>query len=289
MLAVLSASAIGLGAFALQDLDNAISQDATQASLAGMQAFPAEPSQSKMSESAAFSALADFVSPTATPTGTPTPSPTATATPSPSPTPTATEVVIALATEPPPTETPVPPTETPVPPTPTPEPPTPTPVPPTATPVPPTPTPVPPTPTPTLAIPANIPMLGEYVPPTATPTPTPTATPRRHRDEDERVDPDGTKTAYVTRYADSLEGNAMACGGTFDQDIQFVVAVGYEYDVAWPCGTQLEICGPAGCLNGVRTDTCPGCPGADLDLSRAGLDAVCGNQTGCAVTVKKTS
>ena len=281
MLAALSAGAIGLGAFAFEDLDNAISQEATQASLDGT-AAPAELStHTKMSEAAGLAALADFA--TATPTATFSPSPTATATPSPSPT--ATEVVVALATEPPPTETPVPPTETPEPPTATPEPPTATPDPPTATPEPPTPTPEPPTPTPTFAVPDNVPLLGEYVPPTATPTPTRTPA----DDPDEEVDADGPVAANATRYADSLEGNSMACGGAFDQDNQFVVAVSLAYDQAWKCGTQLEICGPGGCIVGVRTDTCPGCPGADIDMSRAGIDAVCGNQTGCAVTIRKVS
>jgi hypothetical protein len=79
----------------------------------------------------------------------------------------------------------------------------------------------------------------------------------------------------------------MACGGVFDQDNAFVVAVSLQYDQTWPCGTQLEICGSAGCIIGVRTDTCPGCPGGDIDMSRAGLQAVCGNQTGCSVVIRK--
>jgi outer membrane biosynthesis protein TonB len=277
VLAALSAGAIGLGAFALEDLDSAISQEATQASLTPLDA-PGTSSQKSSSElaglSAGLDALSDFSTATPTRTATATPSPSATAT-----------EVPPTATEPPPTETPVPPTETPIPPTETAVPPTETPVPPTATPAPPTPTPEPPTPTPTVAVPENVPLLGDYVPPTATATPSPSATPSQ--EPGTQQDPDGAVTGYATRYADSLEGLTMACGGAFDQDNEFIVAVSLQYDKAWPCGTQLEICGSAGCIIGVRTDTCPGCPGGDIDMSRAGLQAVCGNQTGCSVVIRK--
>ncbi len=296
---MLSAGAIGLGAFALDDLDGGDPQEAISALIAAPPQSPEQTAHKSTSElsglGAGLDALADFASPSPTPTVTRTP----TATPSPSPTP----------TEVPPTETPEPPTETAVPATeepveaavveapptevpsevptevPTEVPPTETPAPATATPVPPTATPEPPTPTPTVALPENVPPLGIYVAPTATATPMPTATPSRERDA--RQDPEGEVEGYATRYADSLEGGSMACGGAFDQDNEFVIAVGYEYDKAWPCGTQLEVCGPAGCTLGVRTDTCPGCPGGDIDMSRAGLDAVCGNQTGCAVVIRK--
>ena len=289
VLAAISAGAIGLGAIALEDLDTAISQDATQASLTRLDRSGSL-SQGRSGElaglSAGIEALSDFA--------TETPTRTATATASPSPT--STEPPPA-ATEPPPTETPVPPTETPPPPTETPVPPTETPVPPTATPLPPTPTPEPPTPTPTLAIPENVPLLGDYVPPTKTPlptatplpaataTPVPTQTPSQGPNPDDGTD--GLVAGNVTRYADSLEGNTMACGGVFDQDNAYIVAIGLQYDERWPCGTQLEICGTAGCITGVRTDTCPGCPGADIDMSRAGVEAVCGNQGGCGVVIRK--
>ena len=299
MLAVLSAGAFGIVAMALQDSAEPTTHVATQAGMSDSLPSFNTSASGNSKELAGLAALADFA--TSTPTRTPTRTPTATATASPTvtdtPVPTDT-VEAATATEPPPTDTPVPATDTPIPPTDTPVPPTDTPVPPTATPVPPTPTPVPPTPTPvpptatpTLAVPTNIPLLGDYVPPTATPVPptptsraaTPTATPRSNPP----INADGPVSGYATRYADSLEGNTMACGGIFNQDNTFIAAVSYLYDPVWPCGTQLEVCGPASCINVVRTDTCPGCAGADLDMSRSGLAAVCGNQGGCSVVIRR--
>ncbi len=302
MLVVLSAGAFGIGALALQDLDSGSPEGGTQASLGGSLPGIDVSSRASSSELAGLSAgIAALSNPSPTPTLTPTvtATSTATATAEPSETPTEEPAEVELAvesapTEPPPpptdtpeppTATPIPPTDTPVPPTATPEPPTATPIPPTATPVPPTPTPVPPTPTPTLALPSNIPILGDYVAPTATPSPTPTQQASQGPNTDQGTD--GLISAHATRYADSLEGNTMACGGIFDQDNTFIIAVSLNYDKTWPCGTQLEVCGPASCIIGVRTDTCPGCPGADIDMSRAGLQAVCDNQGGCSVVIRR--
>jgi hypothetical protein len=129
-------------------------------------------------------------------------------------------------------------------------------------------------------------LLGPFVPtPTATATPVATETARQDPDVDEGTD--GLVAGKVTRYADSLEGNTMACGGAFDQDNPYIVAVSLEYDTVWPCGTSLEICGSAGCITGIRTDTCPGCPGASIDMTRAGVDILCGNQSGCDVVIRR--
>jgi hypothetical protein len=46
----------------------------------------------------------------------------------------------------------------------------------------------------------------------------------------------------------------------------------------WPCGTQLRVCGSAGCFVGVRQDSCPGCTSYVLDLSEAGIALACGDQ-----------
>lgn len=296
----MTAGAFGIGAIALEDLESTLAQNTSSPD--SVDDPPDIDASSHASSSHALSgltagmdALADFASPTATLTRTPAPTATPPPTETAEPEPTATPMLLAavedaeeapseLPTEEPvpPSETPVPPTETPVPPTETPVPPTPTAVPPTPTPVPPTPTPVPPTPTPTVALPQNVPLLGQ-----APPSPTPTNTPRATNTPASRPINDNGVQGYATRYADSLEGNPLGCGGTFYQDDKTVVAVGWEYDEVWRCGDALQVCGAAGCINGIRKDTCPGCPGADIDLSRAGLDAVCGNQDGCPVTITR--
>jgi hypothetical protein len=180
-----------------------------------------------------------------------TPAATATATLTPSPTPTPT-----------PTQTPLPPTATAVPPTPTPVPPTPTPVPPTPTPVPPTPTPPPPTATP--------------IPPTAAP-----------------LNP-GLLLGSVTPYADSLAGSTLGCNGygAYDPDDPTVIAVGPAHYEDWPCGTSLGVCSVDtdtgvinSCIVGVRQDSCPGCPGNDLDLSRSAFEIVCPSGSRCTVII----
>ena len=215
-----------------------------------------------LSSSAGSNALADFFTATPTPTPTPTPEPAETPVPptgTPEPEPMAeeeaeVEVQVEDTPEPgpEPTETPVPPTDTPVPPTETPVPPTQTPI-PTAT---------------------NTPA----------PSPTPTRTPRPGRTATPTPD-----EFSVTRYADSLEGNSLGCTqyGTYDPDNPLIVAVGPARHFEWPCGTPLQICGPAGCIIAVRADSCPGCGPNHIDMSRAGVMVVCANATGCTVTVRR--
>jgi hypothetical protein len=181
--------------------------------------------------------------------------PTATTTAEPSPT-----DMPEPATVTPPTETPLPPTDTPIPPTDTPVPPTETPIPPTATSIPPTPTAEPPTATPE--------------PPTATPEPA-TPTPLN----------EGFHTGTITRYADNLAGSTLGCNGygVYNLDNATIVAVGPEHWDEWACGQSIGVCGVdpttgavIGCIVGVRQDSCPGCAGYDLDLSRAAFEIVCG-------------
>jgi hypothetical protein len=297
VLVLLVAGAFGIGTFALHDLDEPTTDVASQAGTnSGLLSFNVSAGATS-SELAGLDALADFATATPTRTARPTRTPSPTATPRPTdtpvpptetepPLPTDTEIPLIADTPVPPTDTPIPPTDTPVPPTATPEPPTATPIPPTATPVPPTATLVPPTATPTLAVPTDIPLLGDFVP-TATPEPTRSAPKPTATKSSSSVNPDGPVSGYATRYSDSLEGSSMACGGVYDADNVFVAAVSLRYDTAWPCGTQLEVCGTADCIDVVRTDTCPGCGGGDIDLSRAGLEEVCGNDGGCSVVIRR--
>lgn len=109
---------------------------------------------------------------------------------------------------------------------------------------------------------------------------------------------EGAVAGNVTRYADdidakadeeyqSLEGMEMSCGGVFHRTDPTVVAVSSAMDETWPCGTTLEVCGAGGCVTAQRSDLCPGCADAQIDMSRAGVKAVCGNQTGCPVQIRR--
>lgn len=227
----------------------------------------------------AFSAKTEAASPTPTlaPTRTATPPPTLvalTATPEPSATPEPTETP-----EPDPTETPEPePTETPEP-TATPEP-TQTPLPPTATA-----TSLPPTATATVSVALGVPVTrtatGSTPAATATKAPAqaPAQTPAAFT---------GSFSGYATPYWDGLAGNVMGCGVVYSPTDTTVLAVSPAYYGSIPCGTTLKVCGTVGCIDVVRSDSCPGCEGTHIDLSRAGFNLVCGPAANnCNVTVTK--
>jgi len=49
----------------------------------------------------------------------------------------------------------------------------------------------------------------------------------------------------------------------------------------------LRVCGPAGCIVGLRQDGCPGCGVNHLDLSESGIAIVCGPGAGrCRVEIE---
>ena len=89
----------------------------------------------------------------------------------------------------------------------------------------------------------------------------------------------------ATHYGESYQGQTMGCGGTYDTADPTIVAVSPDRYESWPCGTRLRVTGPAGTVDVIRTDSCPGCSGNWLDLSEAGHARVCGLGT-CDVTIE---
>jgi hypothetical protein len=84
---------------------------------------------------------------------------------------------------------------------------------------------------------------------------------------------------FVTHYGVSYNGSPMGCYGyPYTSENTTIIAVGPVQDDVWPCGTQLRVCGPAGCIVGMRQDSCPGCTSYGLDLSESGINLVCGDQ-----------
>lgn len=80
----------------------------------------------------------------------------------------------------------------------------------------------------------------------------------------------------ATHYGVSYHGQRMGCGGVYDTADPTIAAVGPAWYGAWPCGTVLEVAGPAGTIEVVRQDSCPGCGAGLIDLSEAANAAVCG-------------
>jgi expansin (peptidoglycan-binding protein) len=80
----------------------------------------------------------------------------------------------------------------------------------------------------------------------------------------------------------------MGCSGAgpFSPADITVIAVSFAQHSMFPCGTKLEVCGTMGCITGYRKDSCPGCGNGDVDLSRAGFRAVCGNVNSCTVRTR---
>lgn len=79
----------------------------------------------------------------------------------------------------------------------------------------------------------------------------------------------------------------MFCFGRYSSYDETILAVGYDRDALYPCGTELIITGPAGSISVVRSDTCGGCHQYNMvDLSEAGHAKVCGIGT-CTVTITR--
>lgn len=76
----------------------------------------------------------------------------------------------------------------------------------------------------------------------------------------------------------------LGCGsGTYSSSNTSIVAVSPTRYADWPCGTVFEVCGVSGCIFGTRHDACPGCAANHLDLSEAGITAVCGQLGTCTI------
>lgn len=92
-----------------------------------------------------------------------------------------------------------------------------------------------------------------------------------------------------THYGYGYNGQSMGCYpyAPYSSSDTTIAAVGYPYTEVWPCGTVLQLEGPAGSLTVIRQDTCPGCGAGMIDLSEAGLIQVCGSLGGCTVRVVK--
>jgi hypothetical protein len=120
------------------------------------------------------------------------------------------------------------------------------------------------------------------VPPTAVPpTPGPTKAPPAP------VASGAVIQGQATAYGPAYNGQKMGCGGVYSSDNPTILAVSPARYAQWPCGTQLQVCGPAGCLIVTRQDACPGCYANLVDLSEAGNAAVCGSPPHtCRVTLQ---
>jgi hypothetical protein len=111
--------------------------------------------------------------------------------------------------------------------------------------------------------------------------------------------PGGSRVLWATHYgggsawgdAINYNGGVLGCGlyGDEDGDNLYsswdptIAAVGYGSP--WGCGSELLVCGPAGCQAVIVQDACPGCGADVIDLSEAAHERVCGAGT-CEVTVE---
>jgi hypothetical protein len=97
----------------------------------------------------------------------------------------------------------------------------------------------------------------------------------------------GLVSGHATSYGVSYNGQPMGCGGVYSSNDITIMAVSPTRYREWPCGTRVQVCGPAGCIVVIRQDACPGCYANLVDLSEAGNAAVCGSPPHtCRVTLQ---
>jgi hypothetical protein len=90
----------------------------------------------------------------------------------------------------------------------------------------------------------------------------------------------------ATHYGESYNGSPLGCGGVYSSADTTIMAVSPARYAEWPCGTQIQICGSAGCIIATRRDACPGCYANLVDLSEKGNALVCGVPSTCRVTLQ---
>lgn len=88
-------------------------------------------------------------------------------------------------------------------------------------------------------------------------------------------------------YGPAYQGQPLGCAGAglYDTTNVGIVAVGPSDALSWPCYTVLLVCGEYGCVTAQRLDYCPACHPGVIDMSEAGLVAVCGSLRRCPVQI----
>lgn len=98
-----------------------------------------------------------------------------------------------------------------------------------------------------------------------------------------------TEVVTATHYGYSYHGQRMGCAnaGSYSSYDPTILAVGPSRYAEIPCGTQVQITGPAGTIITTRQDSCPGCSRNMIDLSEQGSIEVCGGRPHtCRVTME---
>lgn len=105
------------------------------------------------------------------------------------------------------------------------------------------------------------------------------------------IEPPPTIQGWATYYHPSLAGNRMGCmnAGWYNPSDPSVAAVGRGFVLGYACGQPITIVGPAGVLTVTQTDTCGGCGPTHIDLSEAGIVAVCGGKHSCSIQLGRTN
>lgn len=102
------------------------------------------------------------------------------------------------------------------------------------------------------------------------------------------AEPGVTFAGEITHYGESFNGQSMGCPGAglyWSNDPTIAAVPWPSRGSEWPCGTRFTVTGPAGSVEVIRTDACPGCGYYGLDLSESGMLQACGYLGRCQVTI----